>query len=330
MLYIIPQKRGQVMAEKKILDLVRESIRLKHYSIRTEEAYVNWIKRYILFHNKEHPADLSEGHIRKFLSHLALKQKVAASTQNQALNAIVYLYKNILKIELGDLGSIERAKRSRSIPVVFSPPEVKNVLSNMSGVNKLMASLLYGTGMRLMECVRLRIKDVDFSNNQILVRDGKGNKDRVTILPEKLKEILKIQIKRVKLTHQQDLLEGFGTVHLPNALAKKYPSAGKSIGWQYLFPAPKRSKDPRSDKTHRHHIHESVLQKAVSTAIKKTKIEKPASCHTFRHSFATHLLENGYDIRTVQELLGHANVKTTMIYTHVLNKGGMAVKSPLD
>lgn len=318
------------MAEKKILDLVRESIRLKHYSIRTEEAYVNWIKRYILFHNKKHPVDLSEVHIRKYLSHLAVKQKVAASTQNQALNAIVYLYKNILKIELGDLGTIERAKRSRSIPVVFSQTEAKNVLDNMSGVNKLMASLLYGTGMRLMECVRLRIKDVDFGNNQILVRDGKGNKDRITVLPEKLKEILKIQIKRVKLTHQQDLLEGFGTVHLPNALSKKYPSAGKSIGWQFIFPASKVSKDPRSDKVHRHHIHESLLQKAVNKAIKKTKIEKPASCHTFRHSFATHLLENGYDIRTVQDLLGHANVKTTMIYTHVLNKGGLAVKSPLD
>jgi len=318
------------MAEKKILDLVRESIRLKHYSIRTEEAYVNWIKRYILFHNKTHPAELSEVHIRKFLSNLAIKQKVAASTQNQALNSIVYLYKNILKIELGDLGSIERAKRSRSLPVVFSSAEVKNVLENMSGLNKLMASLLYGTGMRLMECVGLRIKDVDFGNNQIIVRDGKGNKDRITVLPEKLKDILKIQIKRVKLTHHQDLLEGFGAVKLPNALSKKYPSAGKSIGWQYLFPASKRSKDPRSDKIYRHHIHESVLQKAVAKAVKKTKFEKPASCHTFRHSFATHLLENGYDIRTVQELLGHSNVKTTMIYTHVLNKGGLAVKSPLD
>jgi len=318
------------VAEKKILDLVRESIRLKHYSIRTEETYVNWIKRYIIFHNKTHPSELSEVHIRNYLSHLAIKQKVAASTQNQALNAIMYLYKNILKIDLGDLGNIERAKRSKSIPVVFSPSEAKQVLENMSGVNKLMASLLYGTGMRLMECVRLRIKDVDFSNNRILVRDGKGDKDRVTVLPEKLKEILKIQIKRVKLRHQQDLLEGFGTVHLPNALSIKYPSAEKSIGWQYLFPASKLSNDPRTGKTHRHHIHESALQKAVKTAIDKTNLEQPASCHTFRHSFATHLLENGYDIRTVQELLGHANVKTTMIYTHVLNKGGLAVKSPID
>ncbi len=318
------------MAEKKILDLVRESIRLKHYSIRTEETYVNWIKRYILFHNKTHPAELSEVHIRKYLSHLARVGRVSASTQNQAFNAIIYLYKNVLKIELGDLGNIERAKRSRSIPVVFSPTEAKQILENMSGVNKLMASLLYGAGMRLMECVGLRIKDVDFSNNRILVRDGKGNKDRVTILPEKLTEILKIQIKRVKLTHMNDLEEGFGTVYLPNALAAKYPSAEKSIGWQYLFPSSKLSKDPRSGKTHRHHVHESVLQKGVKKAIKETDFEQPASCHTFRHSFATHLLKNGYDIRTVQELLGHANVKTTMIYTHVLNKGGLAVKSPID
>ena len=220
----------------------------------------------------------------------------------------MFLYKNILKIDLGDLGNIERAKRSKSIPVVFSSTEAKQVLENMSGVNKLMASLLYGTGMRLMECVRLRIKDVDFSNNRIIVRDGKGDKDRVTILPDKLKEILKIQIKRVKLLHQQDLLEGFGTVYLPNALAAKYPSAEKSIGWQYLFPASKLSNDPRTGKIHRHHIHESVLQKAVKTAIDKTNFEQPASCHTFRHSFATHLLENGYDIRTVQELLGHGSV----------------------
>ena len=318
------------MAEKKILDSVRESIRLKHYSIRTEETYVNWIKRYILFHNKTHPSQLSEEHIRKYLSYLALERKVSASTQNQAFNALIYLYKNVLKIELDEIGEVERAKRSRKLPVVFSPSQAINVLENMSGVNKLMAYLLYGTGMRLMECVRLRIKDVDFSNNRILVRDGKGSKDRVTMLPEKLKEILKIQIKRVKLTHKQDLLEGFGTVYLPNALAAKYPSAEKSIGWQYLFPSSKSSKDSRSGKTHRHHIHESVLQKAVKKAIKKTDFEQPASCHTFRHSFATHLLENGYDIRTVQELLGHASVKTTMIYTHVLNKGGLAVKSPID
>ncbi len=318
------------MAEKKILESVRESIRLKHYSIRTEEAYVNWIKRYILFHNKTHPAELSEIHIREFLSHLAIKQKVSASTQNQAFNAIIYLYKNVLKIELDDIGVIERAKRNRKIPVVFSPAEAKSVLNNMNGVNKLMASLLYGTGMRLMECVRLRIKDIDFSNNRIIVRDGKGSKDRVTILPEKLIDILKVQIKRVKLLHQQDLLDGFGSVYLPDALSRKYPSAERSIGWQYLFPSSKLSKDPRSNKIQRHHVHESVLQKSVKNAIKKVKFQQPASCHTFRHSFATHLLENGYDIRTVQELLGHANVKTTMIYTHVLNKGGLAVKSPLD
>ena len=318
------------MHGKKLLDLVRESLRLKHYSIRTEEAYVNWIKRYILFHNKIHPSKLSETHIRQYLSHLAIKQKVAASTQNQAFNALIYLYKHVLKIELGELDDIERAKRRRKIPVVFSPAEAKNVLSNMSGINKLMASLLYGTGMRLMECVRLRVKDIDFSNNRIIVRDGKGGKDRITILPETLIDILKLQIKRVKLTHEQDLLDGFGSVYLPYAIERKYPSAEKSFGWQYLFPSSKNSKDPRSNKIHRHHIHESILQKAVKSAIGKIKFEQPASCHTFRHSFATHLLANGYDIRTVQELLGHENVKTTMIYTHVLNKGALAVRSPLD
>ncbi len=318
------------MADKKLLDQVRESIRLKHYSIRTEDAYVNWIKRYILFHNKTHPSELSETHIREFLSHLAIKRKVASSTQNQAFMAILYLYKNVLKIDLDDITEIERAKRSRKIPVVFSKNETKSVLNNLTGLNKLMASLLYGTGMRLMECVRLRVKDVDFSNNRIIVRDGKGGKDRITVLPEKLIKSLKLQIKQVKLTHQKDLNDGFGTVYLPNALSKKYPNANTTIGWQYMFPASRLAKDPRSDKIQRHHINESVLQKAVNRAIKKTEFEQPASCHTFRHSFATHLLENGYDIRTVQELLGHANVKTTMIYTHVLNKGGVAVKSPLD
>ena len=318
------------MPEKKLLALVRESLRLKHYSIRTEDAYVNWIKRYIIFQNKTHPSKLSEKHIREFLSYLAIKKKVAPSTQNQAFNAIIYLYKNVLKIELGELDDIERAKQQKKIPVVFSPAEAKSVLANMNGVNKLMASLLYGTGMRLMECIRLRVKDVDFSNNRIIVRDGKGNKDRVTILPETLIDILKLQIKRVKIIHEQDLLDGFGSVYLPYAIERKYPSAEKSFGWQYLFPASKISKDPRTDKIHRHHINESVLQKAVKSAIQKIKFKQPASCHTFRHSFATHLLANGYDIRTVQELLGHENVKTTMIYTHVLNKGGLAVRSPLD
>lgn len=318
------------MAQKKLLDLVKESIRLKHYSYKTEIAYLSWIKRYIIFHNKKHPSELTEKHIRQYLSYLAMERNVASSTQSQALNAIMYLYKNVLKIELGDIGEIEKAKRKINIPVVFTPTEAKNVLAQMKGVNKLMASLLYGTGMRLMECVRLRIKDVDFGNNRIIIRDAKGHKDRITVLPEKLIEPLKLQIKKVKILHQQDLADENGTVYLPNALAEKYPSAPKSFGWQYLFPASKISVDPRSGKTHRHHANESVLQKAVGVAVKATKFLQPASCHTFRHSFATHLLENGYDIRTVQELLGHKNVKTTMIYTHVLKKGGLAVKSPLD
>lgn len=283
------------MAKKKILDEVRESIRLKHYSIRTEDAYINWIKRYILFHNKTHPSELSETHIRQFL----LERKVASSTQNQAFMAILYLYKNVLKIDLDEITEVERAKRSRKIPVVFTKDEAKNVLNNLTGTNKLMASLLYGTGMRLMECVRLRVKDVDFGNNKIIVRDGKGGKDRITVLPEKLIKPLKLQIKQVKITHQKDLDDGFGTVYLPNALAKKYPNANKTIGWQYMFPASRVAKDPRSNKVQRHHINESVLQKAVNKAIKKTAFTQPASCHTFRHSFATHLLENGYDIRTV-------------------------------
>ena len=283
------------MAKKKILDEVRESIRLKHYSIRTEDAYINWIKRYILFHNKTHPSELSETHIRQFL----LERKVASSTQNQAFMAILYLYKNVLKIDLDEITEVERAKRSRKIPVVFTKDEAKNVLNNLTGTNKLMASLLYGTGMRLMECVRLRVKDVDFGNNKIIVRDGKGGKDRITVLPEKLIKPLKLQIKQVKITHQKDLDDGFGTVYLPNALAKKYPNANKTIGWQYMFPASRVAKDPRSNKVQRHHINESVLQKAVNKAIKKTAFTQSASCHTFRHSFATHLLENGYDIRTV-------------------------------
>ena len=248
----------------------------------------------------------------------------------ESFRGILFLYKRILKIELPELNGIERAKKGKRLPVVFTDAEAKEVLSNMKGANRLMASLLYGTGMRLSEVLRLRVKDVIFSRNEIIVREGKGNKDRVTLLPESLISPLKVQIDRVKALHQQDLLDGYGEVYLPDALERKYPNAPKSIGWQYVFPSPHISKDPRSGKMQRHHIHESILQKAVKKAVSKTGFNQPASCHTFRHSFATELLNKNYDIRTVQELLGHKDIRTTMIYTHVLNKSGMGVKSPLD
>jgi integron integrase len=314
----------------RLLDLVRQTIRLKHYSIRTERAYVDWIRRFILFHNKRHPTSMGAPEVSAFLSHLAVEQKVAASTQRQALSAIVFLYQEILDREVGWLGEIPRAKHPERLPVVFSRTEVRAVLAHVHGQYWLMASLLYGTGLRLMECVRLRVKDVDFEYRQILVRDGKGQKDRVTMLPQSLAEPLKRQLEQVKVLHEEDLAEGFGEVYLPFALERKYPGASHAWGWQYVFPARRRSIDPRSSKERRHHIDERTLQDAVKQAVRAAKIAKPGSCHTFRHSFATHLLEAGYDIRTVQELLGHKDVRTTMIYTHVLNQGGKGVRSPLD
>jgi integron integrase len=314
----------------KLLDLVRHTIRLKHYSIRTERAYIDWIKRFILFHDKRHPASMGAPEVRTFLSHLAVEQKVAASTQRQALSAIVFLYREILDREVGWLGDLPRAKHPERLPIVFSRTEVRAVLAHVHGQHWLMASLLYGTGLRLMECVRLRVKDVDFEYRQILVRDGKGQKDRITMLPQSLAEPLKRHLEQVKVWHEEDLAEGFGEVYLPFALERKYPGAKRAWGWQYVFPARRRSIDPRSSKERRHHIDEKTLQDAVKRAVHAAKIAKPGSCHTFRHSFATHLLEAGYDIRTVQELLGHKDVRTTMIYTHVLNQGGKGVRSPLD
>ena len=314
----------------KLLDLVRQKIRLKHYSIRTERAYVDWIKRFILFHHKRHPASMAAPEVRTFLSHLAVEQKVAASTQRQALSAIVFLYREILDREVGWLGEVERAKQPERLPVVFSRAEVRAVLAHVDGQHWLMASLLYGAGLHLMECVRLRIKDVDYEYRQILVRDGKGQKDRVTMLPQSLAEPLKRHLEKVNILHQQDMTEGFGEVYLPFALERKYAGASHEWGWQYAFPARKRSIDPRSGKERRHHIDEKTLQDAIKRAVRAAKIAKPGSCRTFRHSFATHLLESGYDIRTVQELLGHKDVRTTMIYTHVLNQGGKGVRSPLD
>ncbi len=314
----------------KLLDQVRDVIRKKHYSIRTEQAYVDWAKRYILFHNKHHPRDMGEKEIAQFISHLATDRKVASSTQNQALNAIVFLYKRVLNIELGDFGHMERAKKPEKLPTVMARTEVNKVISSMSGINQLMSKLLYGCGLRLMECVRLRVKDVDFEQNNILVRDGKGMKDRSTMLPEQLKPLLMEHLEGVKITHKQDLDNRLGETYLPFALERKYPNAAKEWGWQYVFPSEKISKDPRSGKMRRHHVSESALQRAVQKAARKAELTKHVSPHTFRHSFATHLLEGGYDIRTVQELLGHKDVSTTMIYTHVINKGGMGVQSPLD
>jgi len=318
------------MPPKKILDQVMEKVRVKHYSIRTEQAYVYWAKKFILFHNKKHPRQMGKKEIIEFLTHLAVIQNVAASTQNQALNALIFLYKEVLSINIGNLTNFTRAKKPQKLPVVYTEQEAIAVIKQLSGIYNLIASLLYGSGLRLLECLRLRVKDIDFSSKQITVKDGKGSKDRVTILPDSIIEKLKLNIKKVKIIHQEDLSDGYGSVYLPYALAKKYPNAPKKFAWQYVFPASNLSKDPQSGEIRRHHLSESSIQKQVKIAVRKTGINKAAGCHTFRHSFATHLLRNGYDIRTVQELLGHKDIKTTMIYTHVLKMGGLSVKSPLD
>ncbi|HIC92921.1 MAG TPA: integron integrase [Anaerolineae bacterium] len=315
---------------KKLLDQVRDAIRRKHYSIRTEEAYVRWIRRYILYHGKRHPKDMGIPEIEAFLTHLAVDRKVAASTQNQALNAILFLYREVLKQDLEGRINAIRAKRPKRLPTVLSREEVRRVLDAMSGTPQLIAKLLYGSGLRLMEAVRLRVKDLDFAQHQVVVRDGKGMKDRVTVLPDSLIAPLQEHLQRVKLIHERDLAKGYGSVYLPYALERKYPNADREWIWQYVFPATALSKDPRTGVVRRHHVSESSVQKAVKKAAKLAGINKRVTCHTFRHSFATHLLENGYDIRTVQELLGHKDVRTTMVYTHILNRGAMAVRSPLD
>jgi len=288
-------------AKPRLLDQVREKIRLKHYSIRTEQAYVDWIKRFILFHDKRHPENMGKEDVEKFLTHLAVERHVAASTQNQALSAILFLYQEVLGHELPWLDGVERAKRPARLPVVLTASEVRSVLARLDGIHGLMASLLYGTGLRLMECVRLRVKDIDFEYGQITVRDGKGEKDRITMLPGSLGERLKAHLEKTKTIHEQDLREGFGEVYLPYALARKYPNAGREWGWQYVFPASKRSIDPRSGKERRHHTDEQNLQRAMKRAVREAAIHKSASCHSLRHSFATHLLQSGYDIRTVQD-----------------------------
>ncbi len=316
----------------KLLDQVRDVIRRKHFSIRTEQAYVDWIRRFILFHNKRHPAEMAEQELTEFLTHLARDVHVAASTQNQALSALLFLYKEVLRQEIGWLSNVQRAKRPARLPVVLTRDEVHKIFAHLHGMQRLMAGLLYGSGLRLMECVRLRVKDVDFGYLRITVRDGKGAKDRVTMLPVNLAKLLERHLQRVRAQHEEDVEAGFGCVYLPFALARKFPKADREWAWQYVFPSPRLSVDPRAQdkEKRRHHIDESVLQDAVKKAVRASGIQKPATCHTLRHSFATHLLENGYDIRTVQELLGHKDVSTTMIYTHVLNRPGIGVKSPLD
>ena len=316
----------------KLLDQVRDVIRRKHFSIRTEQSYVDWVRRFILFHNKRHPREMAEAEVTEFLTHLARDGRVAASTQNQALSALLFLYKQVLKQEIGWLEGVERAKRPARMPVVLTRDEVHKIFAHLHGTPRLMAGLLYGSGLRLMECVRLRVKDVDFGYARIVVRDGKGAKDRVTMLPVNLAKPLERHLQKVRAQYEEDLEAGFGSVFLPNAIARKCPRAEKEWAWQYVFPSSRLSFDPRSPAgaKQRHHIDETLLQDAVKKAVRASGVNKPATCHTLRHSFATHLLENGYDIRTVQELLGHKDVSTTMIYTHVLNRPGIGVKSPLD
>jgi integron integrase len=314
----------------KLLDQVRDRIRIKHYSIRTETQYVQWIKRFILFHGKRHPQEMSSAEVEAFLTHLAVGGQVSASTQNQALSALLFLYKEVLAIDLPWLGNVVRAKQPKRLPVVLTRSEVRDVLVRMNGVYGLMANMLYGTGMRLMECVRLRIKDVDFERGEILIREGKGGKDRVTMLPASVVSGLRTHLELRRILFEDDKRIGKANVFLPDALANKYPNAATEWCWQYIFPAGSYSVDPRSGMERRHHIDEKLLQRAMKKAVQASGIVKPATPHTLRHSFATHLLEAGYDIRTVQELLGHSDVSTTMIYTHVLNKGGRGVLSPLD
>ncbi|MEW5843823.1 MAG: integron integrase [Bacteroidota bacterium] len=325
--YFMERIRGE--NKPKLLDLVRTELRVNHYSRKTEESYTSWIKQFIIFNNKTHPDKLGAEEIKNFLNYLAIERHVSSSTQNQALQGILYLYKNVLKKNVGWISNIKNVKRVTHLPVVFSRVEAAEIINQLNGTVKLVVSLLYGTGIRLNECLNIRTKDIDFGMNQIIVRDGKGEKDRITVLPQRLIQPLKDHIRKVKKLHDADLLNGKGATLLPYALKNKYPNAAKETGWQFVFPAKSFIYDKENKLNYRYHIHESVIQKEVRKAILRTGISKPGSPHTFRHSFATHLLDSGHDIRTVQELLGHKSVRTTMIYTHVL-KTVMGVKSPLD
>ena len=314
----------------KLMNEVRATLRARNYSIRTEQAYTGWIRRYIRFHKLQHPVNLDEKHISQFLSYLAVQRNVAANTQNQALSALLFLYKNVLGMTIEQVPDIVRAKKPQKLPVVLDRDEVRRVINNLIGVHKLVAALLYGSGLRLMEALQLRVKDLDFSYSCIHVHNAKGHKDRITTLPPQLHAPLQLQLKQARLLHQEDIARGYGEVYLPNALAKKYKSAARSWAWQYVFPSQKLSTDPRSRRISRHHIYPTTFQKAFRRAVSQADICQPASSHTLRHSFATHALENGLDIRTVQQQLGHASLETTEIYTHVLKRGGHAVRSPLE
>jgi len=315
---------------KRLIERFREEIRARHYSRRTEKAYWYWIRWFIRFHGRRHPLEMGEAEVTAFISMLATERDVAAATQNQALSALLFLYKQVLGRELPWLAGLVRAQRPVRLPTVLTEAEVRRLLANVDGVGELMVGLLYGAGLRQIECLQLRVKDVDFAYRQILVRDGKGAKDRATMMPERLVQPLQAYLGKVRLLHRRDLAEGFGEVALPYALARKYPRAGSQWGWQFVFPSANRSTDPRDGVIRRHHIHPDTLGRMVKRAAERAGIVKPVSCHTLRHSFATHLLERGHDIRTVQELLGHSDVSTTMVYTHVMNKGARGVRSPLD
>ncbi len=320
----------ELPAPARLLDRLRHALRVRHYSIRTEQAYVDWVRRFILFNGKRHPVDLGAGEVQAFLTHLAVERRVASPTQNQAKSALLFLYRVVLGLRLPWLDEVVGAKLGRRLPVVLTPGEVRQLLAHLGGTMGLVASLLYGTGMRLLESLRLRVKDVEFERRELVIRDGKGAKDRVTVLPENLVLPLQSHLAKVRALHQRDLAAGHGDVWLPDALDIKYPGAPREWGWQFVFPSTARSIDPRTGAEHRHHLNENTVQKSVALAARRAGIVKPCSPHVLRHSFATHLLQAGYDIRTVQELLGHADVKTTMIYTHVLNRGGRGVRSPLD
>lgn len=313
-----------------LMDQLRRVLRARHYSKRTEQAYCLWVRRYIRYHNLRHPAEMAEAEVNAFLTHLAVEERVSASTQNQALSAVLFLYRHVIRREIGELQEVVRARRPERLPVVLTRDEVRAILAVLEGDMWLMASLMYGTGMRLNECLQLRVCDVGFAEREIVVRNGKGGKDRVTMLPLELARPLQEHLRRIRLLHRRDLADGWGRVVLPDALSRKYPNASAEWCWQWVFPQQQRWHDRRTGEQGRHHVHPTLVQRAVRNAVTRSGVTKHASCHTFRHSFATHLLEAGYDIRTIQELLGHKSVSTTMVYTHVLNRGGLGVRSPLD